>query len=89
MDIDVKNQLVSRTGELIIFADANPGNSIKNISKVLDIDYNFATKIVRRCEEAGLLKTEIVSREKQVQSTRKGVEVANSLSKIKEALKIE
>jgi len=86
MDVNIKNQLVSRTAKVIIFLQENPKSSIKDVSKELDIDYNFTSKIVQRLEEEKLVKTEEISREKQITLTDKGRKISEHAEEIDDLL---
>ncbi len=82
IDIDIKNQLISRTAKVIMFVDKNPKINIKEISRALNIDYNFVSKIIVRCEERNFISSEMVSREKRVKLNKKGEELSEAIQVI-------
>lgn len=86
INVDINNQLVSRVAETLIFLSENPKSSIRNISRVLNIDYNYVAKIVEKCEGQNILKTEMVARERQVVLTKKGMNIADNLKAVKKLL---
>lgn len=86
MDINIKNQLNSRTSQVLVYLKDNEGCNIKNISNSTKIDYNFVTKIIYRSEEEGLVTVESDTRGKKISLTAKGKDIAKDLKKIAEKL---
>ena len=86
MNVNIKNQLVSRVAKTIMYVGKNPGKNLKEISKDLDIDYNFISKIIQRCEEDGIVTVEMVSRDKRVTLTEKGKAISKSSVKIEKSM---
>jgi DNA-binding MarR family transcriptional regulator len=86
IDVDINNQLVSRVAEVLIFLKNNRNSNVRNLSKELNIDYNYMSKIIVRCEEKNLLNTKIVSREKIINLTKKGEKVSDNLEEIKKEI---
>lgn len=82
MNVDIKNQLISRTAKVIMYVGDNPEANIKQISRELNIDYNFVSKIIQRCEELWMLVAETVSREKRITLIQKGLDISKALKAI-------
>jgi len=87
IDVNINNQLISRTAKVIMFIKDNPKTNLRNINRELDIDYNFISKIIKRCEEKKIVKCEMKAREKIVTITKLGDEISDSLEKIEKVLK--
>lgn len=86
IDVNVENQLISRTAKVIMYIKENGDTNVKQISKNLEIDYNFVSKIIQRCEEAGILKSEMENREKKIQLVKKGEKLSELLKQIEKIL---
>ena len=86
IDIDIKNQLNSRTSKVLKFIKKNPGCNMKNISNETGIDYNFVSKIVMRCEEEKMVKTKMNNREKIITLENKGVKITTLLEEVEKLL---
>lgn len=86
MDVDIKNQLISRTAKVLMFLGKNKDSNIVQISRGLEIDYNFVSKIIRRCEEIKLLTVGTDNRQKIIQLTAIGKKLSGLLVKIEKML---
>ena len=86
INVDIENQLISRVAETLMFLKKEPNSNVRKISRDLNIDYNYVSKIIVRCEEKGLIKTKFETREKLVSLTEKGIEMASHFDKLKEMI---
>ena len=83
VDVNIENQLVSRTAIVLNYIGENPHQTLTEISTATSTDFNFVSKIVQRSFEAGLVIIEKESKYKKCSLTEMGLTISKSIDDIK------